>query len=93
MCRCVSTRVMLCDAHEDGAVSINTCVFGRAARCVDAGMLEQDETEGSVCGVCLCVSLCVSGRCFYDLKTTKKQYVFKGVCYCSFTNAYHTISS
>lgn len=48
MYRCVSTRVMLCDAHEDGAVSINTCVSGSAGPCVDTGMLEQDETEGSV---------------------------------------------
>lgn len=45
---CVSTCVMLCDAHEDGAVSINTCVFGSAGPCVDAGILKQDETEGSV---------------------------------------------
>lgn len=58
MYRCVSTRVMLCDAHEDGAVSINTCVFGSAGPCVEAGMLDQDEI--SMRGLLVCLPVCVS---------------------------------
>lgn len=66
---CTRVCVTLYDAHEDRAFSIYTGVYVSGGRCVDAGMLEKDETERSVRVVfvfgfvfgsmCVCVPVCV----------------------------------